>query len=31
VPQTVATWTLMETIVSIAALGGVLVLSTMVG
>jgi GntP family gluconate:H+ symporter len=31
VPQTVATWTLMETIVSIAALAGVLILAAFVG
>jgi len=31
VPQTVSTWTIMETIVSIAALGGVLLLSLLVG
>lgn len=31
VPQTFATWTVLETIVSIAGLGGVLLLSTLVG
>jgi H+/gluconate symporter-like permease len=31
VPQTFATWTVLETIISIAGLGGVLLLSTMVG
>jgi H+/gluconate symporter-like permease len=31
VPKTFATWTVLETIVSIAGLGGVLLLSTLVG
>jgi H+/gluconate symporter-like permease len=31
VPETFATWTVLETIVSIAGLGGVLLLSTLVG